>query len=535
MTQPRKSSLQPVSTTKATAMALAIAASLGACSLTPVYQRPALPVPGAYPASPANLAPSPGVAKATPAPAQAGAPTAADIAWQDFFADARLRELIGLALANNRDLRVAALNIESARAQYRIQAAEQLPHLSANASSSLSRTPADLSTTGQAGIFRQYGVNLGVSSWEVDFFGRLGSLKAQALESFLATEEARRSTQISLVAEVASDYLTLLADTDRLALARRTLASQSDSYALTQRTAEVGLASELTLRQTQTSVETARADVARYSGQLAQDRNALALLLGAALPPWLGQDADEADEAAHPADATVLPAALNALPDLSPGLPADLLQRRPDILEAERQLRAANANIGAARAAFYPSISLTTNAGTESSALSGLFKGGAGSWTFAPQISLPIFDAGSNRANLALATVKRDIDVAQYEKAIQTAFREVADALALRATLQRQLQAQQALVEASAEAYRLSEARFRRGADSYLQVLDSQRSLYSAQQDLIATQLSQVSNRVTLYKTLGGGWTAPPRPAADAAPSAAPKAPTATTAAAAQG
>jgi multidrug efflux system outer membrane protein len=478
--------------TSLTALAAAVAAAFGACSLMPAYQQPAAPVPAVYPAGPAT---------------GATGPTAADIGWQDFFADAQLRELIALALANNRDLRVAVLNIEQARAQYRIQSAELLPHLAANASSSLSRTPADLSTTGQAGIFRQYGVNLGVSSWELDFFGRLGSLKAQALEQFLATEEARRSTHISLVAEVASDYLTLLADTDRLALAQRTLQSQSASYALTKRTSEVGLASALTLRQAQTSVESARADVARYSGQLAQDRNALALLVGAPLPPSLaGPSTAVADAIDTAAAATALPDTLNALPDLAPGLPAELLQRRPDILQAERQLRAANANIGAARAAFYPSISLTADAGTASSALSGLFKGGAGSWSFAPQISLPIFNAGSNQANLDVARVSRDIDVAQYEKAIQTAFREVADALALRQTLQRQIEAQNALVDASADSYRLSEARFRRGTDSYLQVLDAQRSLYAAQQDLIGTRLSRVSNLVTLYKALGGGW-----------------------------
>jgi multidrug efflux system outer membrane protein len=477
--------------------ALVLALGLSACSLMPTYQRPAAPVPSSYP-QPAPAAP------------EAVGPAAADVAWQDFFADPQLRGLIAQALEHNRDLRVAVLNIDKARAQYRIQRAAQWPTVSAGGSGTVSRTPADLSTTGQAGITRQYSATVGVSAWELDLWGRIGSLKAEALEQYLATEEARRSTQISLVAEVATDYLQLLADIDRLHLAQRTLASQSDSYALTQRTAELGAASALTVRQAQTSVESARVDVERYSGQVAQDRNALALLVGGALPQALMTDplSDEPSSAASaaPRRDDALPEALNALPDLSPGLPAELLQRRPDILEAERTLRAANANIGAARAAFYPRISLTANAGASSSALSNLFQGGQGAWTFMPQISLPLFDAGSNRATLTVATVSRDISVAQYEKSIQTAFREVADALALRSTLARQLAAQSALVEASAASYDLSQARFRRGADSYLQVLDSQRSLYAAQQNLIGARLSRVSNLVTLYKALGGGW-----------------------------
>jgi multidrug efflux system outer membrane protein len=479
-------------------LTLALAAALGGCSLMPAYQRPASPVPAAFPgARSSDAAPD----------AATSAASAADIGWRDFFADPRLQKLIELALNNNRDLRVAVLDIEQSRAQYRIQEAASLPTVNAGGSGNVSRSPADVSATGRAGITRQYSATLGFSAYELDLFGRVRSLNAQALQQFLATEEARRSTHISLVAEVANDYLTLAADQERLKLAERTLQSQSDSYALTKRQAELGVASDLTLRQAQTTVESARVDVASYTSQIAQDRNALTLVVGAPVP-----------ESLLPSGLDDALAALGSRSDVPAGLPSTLLQRRPDVLQAEHQLEAANANIGAARAAFYPRISLTADAGTSSSALSGLFKGGSGSWTFAPQISLPIFDGGSNRANLELARVDRDIDVAQYEKAIQTAFREVADGLARRDTLQSQLDAQTALVQASAESYRLSQARFRSGTDSYLQLLDSQRSLYSAQQNLIGTQLTRVSNLVTLYKVLGGGWSASSETAAAMSP-----------------
>ncbi len=467
-------------------LAVAVAAALGGCSLMPDYQRPAAPVPAAYPLAHESDA-APDVATS--------AASAADIGWRDFFVDRRLQRLIGLALENNRDLRLAVLDIEQSRAQYRIQDSTTWPTVNASGSGSASRSPADVSVTGQAGITRQYSATLGFSAYELDLFGRVRSLNAQALQQFLASEEARRSTHISLVAEVANDYLTLAADQERLTLAQSTLQSQSDSYALTQRRAEIGVASDLELRQAQTTVESARVDVARYTSQIAQDRNALTLIVGASIPDaWLPTGLDDAL------------AALGTRADLPAGLPSSLLQRRPDVLEAEHQLQAANANIGAARAAFYPHISLTANAGTASSALSGLFKGGSGSWTFAPQVSLPIFDGGSNRANLDLALIGRDIKLAQYERTIQTAFREVADGLAVRENLQRQLDAQTTLVYASAQSYRLSEERLRRGADSYLQLLDAQRSLYAAQQNLIGTQLTRIGNLVTLYKALGGGW-----------------------------
>ena len=459
--------------------ALAAALLLSGCvNLAPRYERPAAPVPAHYPDAPADAG-SNGAANA-------------DVGWRTFFADAKLRGLIELALDNNRDLRVAVLNIAQARAQYRIQDAATLPTLSASGSGTATRTPASLSATGEALTSHQYSATLGVSAYELDLFGRVRNLSAQALEQYLSTEEARRSTQISLVAEVATAYLTWAADLERLALARETLRSQSDTYTLTQRSFELGSASALTLRQVQTSVDSARVDVARYTGQIAQDRNALALLLGAPVPGELAPGA--------------LGDGPGALPELPAGLPSELMLRRPDLLQSEHKLKAATANIGAARAAFYPRISLTASAGSGSADLSGLFKGGSGTWTFLPQISLPIFDGGSNRASLDSAIAGRDIAVAQYEQAIQSAFREVADALAQREALSGQLQAQQSLVEASGDALKLSDARFARGVDSYLDVLDAQRSWYGAQQTLIGMRLSRLTNGVTLYKALGGGW-----------------------------
>lgn len=457
---------------------LAAALLLAGCAnLAPSYERPAAPVPSAY-SEPSAI----GTA-------------AADLDWRDFFADAHLRELIALALNNNRDLRVAILNIEQARAQYRVQDAQRLPTVSATGSSTAARTPAGLSGSGQAVTSHQYSANLGISAYELDLFGRVRNLSSQALEKFLATEEARRVTQISLVAEVTSAYLAWGADIERLELARETLRSQSESYLLTQTRVELGSASGLTLRQLQTSVESARVDVARYTGQVAQDQNALALLLGTSVPEALAPE--------------VLGDTLNALPELPAGVPSDLLLRRPDLLQSEHQLKAATANIGAARAAFYPRISLTASAGSSSAELSNLFKAGSGSWSFIPLISLPIFDGGANQANLDSAMAGRDIAIAQYEKAIQTAFREVADALAQRSAVGEQLQAQNALVDASADVLRMSQARFDRGVDSYLDVLDAQRSWYGARQALISTRLARLTNGVTLYKSLGGGWTPP--------------------------
>jgi multidrug efflux system outer membrane protein len=409
--------------------------------------------------------------------------------WREFFTDGRLQEIIGIALKNNRDLRLAALNVERARALYGIQRAELLPTINAVGSGSKERIPADLSTTGSAMTTERYGVNLGISSWEIDFFGRIRSLKDRALEEYLATDQARRSAQILLVSAVANVYLALAADREALKLVASTLETQETSYKLIRKRRDVGLASELDLRQAQSQADTTRGDVARCTQLAAQDENALHLLVGSPVPPAL-----------LPSDlGSVLPPQ-----EISPGLSSERLLRRPDVLAAEHRLKATHANIGAARAAFFPRISLTTAIGTASAELSGLFQAGSGTWSFAPQITLPIFDARTWSA-YNVTKVDREISIAQYEKAIQTAFREVADALAVQGTVNRQITAQQSLVDAVAETYRLSNLRYTRGIDSYLGVLDAQRSLYGAQQGLISLHFVRLANRVMLYKVLGGG------------------------------
>jgi multidrug efflux system outer membrane protein len=452
----------------------------GCATMAPNYTRPAPPVPVAWPSGPAYME---GGAKSDKA--------VVDIPWQEYFVDPQLRKLIALALENNRDLRVAAFNIERSRALFQIQRSELFPKVDANASGTFQRLAGDFSSTGLPANTHQYNIGLGVSSYELDLFGRVRSLKDQALEQYLATEQARRSVQISLVSQVASSYLALAADRERLHLAKDTLTSQQESYKLTRSRFESGVSSALDLYQAQTSVDTARVDIARYTTLVAQDENALTLVVGSPVP------------------ADLLPATLSetltALKDLAPGLPSEVLLHRPDILQAENLLKGANANIGAARAAFFPRITLVSNVGFGSEDLAGLFKGDSFVWRFAPQISLPIFDGGSNKANLTVSEVDRDIAVAEYEKAIQTAFREVADALALRGTIDDQVAAQQSLTDATTESYRLSLARYEKGVDSYLNVLDSQRSLYGSQQNLITMRLSRLANLVTLYKVLGGG------------------------------
>lgn len=458
-----------------------MALMLPACSLAPPYLRPALPVPQSWPGG---------------APAETAAATAkplwSDLAWKDYFTAPELQGLIQRALDDNRDLRVAALNIELARASYRSASADLLPTIDANGEGSRSLTPESVSQSQppRATLSRQYDANLGVTAFELDLFGRLRSLKSSALESYLATAEARTATQLSLVAEVANAYLTLLADRKRLALTQDTLTSRLSSLALVQRSVEHGVSSALDLAQARTAVETARASLAQYQRQVQQDRNALTLLVGSPV---------ELDSLQGDLDSVHL------VEDLPVGLPSQVLLRRPDILQAEHELQAANANIGAARAAFFPSISLTGSAGYASQSLDKLFDANSGAWSFGPSISIPIFDAGRNQANLASAKANRDIAVAQYEKSIQTAFREVADGLAAKGTLTDQQKAQTDLVAATQDSYRLSQARYDHGVDSYLSVLDSQRSLFSAQQDLVSVQASRLSNLVTLYKVLGGG------------------------------
>ena len=452
---------------------------LAGCTLAPKFERPAAPVPSQWPTGAAYQE-----TKAT-----ATASSAPDLPWREFFTDERLQKIIEMALNNNRDLRLAVLNVEKARALYGIQRAELLPSVNAVGSLSRQRVPADLSTTGRAMIAEQYGVNLGISSWEIDFFGRIRSLKDRALEEYIATDQARRSAQIMLVSTVATAYLALAADRENFKLVASTLETQETTHNLIRKRCDVGLASELDLNRAQSQVDTAKGDVARYTQMAAQDENVLNLLVGS------------------PAPGELLPTELGSVTpprEISPGMPSEMLLHRPDVLATEHRLKAANANIGAARAAFFPRISLTTAIGTASAELSGLFKSGSDTWSFAPQIVLPIFDARTWSAYDA-TKIEREIAVAQYEKAIQTAFREVADALAVRGTVEQQIAAQQSLVNAVAETYRLSNARYTKGIDSYLGVLDAQRSLYGAQQGLIMLHLARLVNRVTIYKVLGGG------------------------------
>ncbi|MDD5170402.1 MAG: efflux transporter outer membrane subunit [Syntrophales bacterium] len=452
---------------------------LGGCSFAPKYNRPAAPIPNEWP----------GGAAYGQTRMAAPAITAQELPWREFFTDERLQKIIGIALENNRDLRVAALNVERARALYGIQRAELFPAVSASGVMSKQLVPADLSTTGSSTTATQYSVNLGISSWEIDFFGRIRNLKDRALEEYLATDQAYRSAHILLVSTVAGVYLSLAADRENLKLAVSTLETQEYYYKLIQKRRNVGLASELDLRRAQTQVDAAKVDAARFTQLTAQDENALNLLVGSPTP-----------QALLPAEwGTVSPPK-----EISPGLSSELLLRRPDVLTAEHLLKAAHANIGAARAAFFPRISLTAAFGTASADLSGLFKSGQSTWTFVPQIVMPIFDARTWWA-YDVTKVDREIFVAQYEKAIQTAFREVADALAVLGTVNRQVAAQRSLVEAAAETYRLSNLRYTKGMDSYLGVLDAQRSLYAAQQGLISLHLLRTNNMVTLYKVLGGG------------------------------
>lgn len=448
----------------------ALALLSGCINLAPTYERPQAAVDEQW--LPGTTVPNGQVA--------------VDISWQQFFTDPRLAHLQALALANNRDLRVATLNIEKAQAQYRIQRAAGLPAIDASVSGSHSRTS---STTSH-----DYSAQLGLSSYELDVFGRVQNLEDEALEAYLSLAETRRSTQISLVAEVGIAWLTLAADNERLALARQTLVSQQATYDLTQRSHALGGAAGLAVSEAQTTVESAKVDVGVYASQVLQDQNALRLLVGSAIPAQY-----------LPGDSLQSVAMLVQVPG---ELPSTLLQRRPDVLAAEHTLKSANIDIGAARAAFFPSITLTAGAGSASSSLSSLFSGGSGAWNFAPSISLPIFDAGSHRAALDSAKVARDIEVQTYQKTLETAFSEVADALAVRSTLDQRLAAQLALTKASRTSYELSQALYQGGSQSYLEALVTQRSLYSAEQDLITLRLAEQSNRVTLYKVLGGGWNA---------------------------
>lgn len=464
---------------RALAAAVSLALLAAGCTLAPKYTRPAAPIPAQWPTGPAYEQAAGG----------ANAPSGSDLEWQAFFTDPKLQQVIGRALTNNRDLRLAALNVELARALYGIQRDQLYPAVSAQAGSSKQRASADLTQANQPRTTERYDVNLGLLAWEVDFFGRIRSLKDRALQEYLASEHARRGAQTLLISSVANAYLALAADREALALAQTTLQTQQAAYNLVQHQYAVGVATELDLRQAQTPLEVARRDIAVYTQRVAQDENALNLLVGAPLP------------------ANLLPADLGRVrppSDIAPGLPSDVLLRRPDVLQAEAQLLAAHADIGAARAAFFPRIALTATLGTASDELSRLFKSGAGTWSYAPQLVLPIFDARTWSA-LKASKVQQKVAVAAYERAIQNAFRDVADALAARGTVDQQVAAQQSLVHALAESHRLATARYEKGIDSYLAVLDAQRSLFAAQQTLVALRRAQVATQVNLYSALGGG------------------------------
>ncbi|QEZ44664.1 efflux transporter outer membrane subunit [Cupriavidus oxalaticus] len=498
---------------------LALSLALAACTLEPQYQRPDAPIPSAWPEGAAYRTPQAGGQPGQPAQAaQPPGPSAADLGWRDVFVDPQLRQLIELALANNRDLRMATLAIDEARALYQIERAAQFPTVEANAGMVSQRLPSRVRAPGQSQQITTYNAGIGFTSFELDFFGRVRSLKHAALEQYLATEEARRSAQIALVAEVANAYLTLRADRELLRLSQDTLKTQQEAAEMVRRGRQVGAMAQLDQHRVQTQVQTAQVGVEQYTRQVAQDENALTLLVGTQLPKSVAEGGNPAaGAAADPLEPRTL------MQEFPEGLPSSLLTRRPDILDAEHQLKAANANIGAARAAFFPRISLTGALGAASTSLAGLFSGGM-AWLFAPQLTVPIFDAGRNRAGLDAANVRKDINVANYEKTIQTAFREVADSMAARATYERQVKAQEALVREGSETRRLSEMRFKNGVDDYFGVFDAQRQLYAAQQSLVTYKLAGLTSRVSLYKALGGGWREVAQPAAPGAnpPQAAP-------------
>ncbi len=449
------------------------------CTLAPEYTRPEAPIPAEWPKGEAY--------KNTEMPA--GAVKIPELSRKEFFRDSKLQKIITLALDNNRDLRLAALNVERVRALYGVQRSELFPVVNAVGTFSKQRNSEDLITPGDPRIREQYGLNLGIAAWELDFFGRIRSLSDQALSTYLATEEARRSAEIALVAEVGRVYLTLAADRENLKIAGATLADRQAAYALIQKQYEVGLAAKLDLRRAQTQVDVAREDLARFTQLSAQEQNALNLLAG-------GPVAEE-----------LLPPDLSSLSPTKAvfaELPSAALLNRPDILAAEHRLKGAYAFIGAARAAFFPRISLTTSIGTASDKLSGLFGAGTDTWTFAPQIVMPIFDARTWAA-FRVSKAEQDIALTQYEKAIQTAFREVADTLAVQGTVDKQIAAHESLIEAVAETHDLSKKRYEKGLDSYLSVLDSQRSLYAAQQGLVGLRLTRLASQIRLYAVLGGG------------------------------
>lgn len=456
---------------------LAVALTLGGCSMIPEYEAPESPVPAV-------------IGSADTATGELALPD-----WQSLFTDPQLKALVEQALENNRDLELALLDVEEAQALYGIERSGLYPEISASADGTRQRLPADLSSTGSSNVSGQYSVGLGVAAYELDLFGRVRSLSESALETYLGTEEAARSARITLISEVANAYLTLLSDRQKLKISEETVASQQSSVDLVQRRYDAGLSAELSVRQAEIALESARANRAQFRQQVSQDLNALSVLAGGPVPE-LGES-------------NVIDPAVAFLADVPESLDASVLTLRPDIRQAEHTLKAANANIGAARAAFFPSITLTGSAGTASSDLSGLFEGGSGAWSFAPSVNIPIFNAGRLQANLDVAEIRTEKSVVSYEKTVQTAFQEVADALAARSFLKEQEDAQAALVKAAERSLALAEVRYENGADDYLAVLDARRELLTARQSLVEVKRLKLTNRITLYRSLGGGEEAP--------------------------
>lgn len=462
---------------KASALLLGL---LSGCSFIPAYHRPALPVTNQYPV------------------AGGSGPAAASIGWRDFFQDPALQDLIALSIANNRNLRVSVLNVEEAQAQYRVDRAGLFPTIDGAGEEIAQRTSAGLTTSGAGITSHEYSLGAQTVSWELDLFGKIRSQAESAHQTYLSDADTMLSARIALVAQMASEYYTWLADRESLKIAQDTAAADQKSLQLTQLEAANGTTTAIAVAQAQTTYDTAMADVAQFQRQTAQDMDELVLLAGAPLPAALVQKMDAVSQLSNEPP----------LPRVPAGLPSDLLTRRPDIRAAEHELLAANANIGAARAAFFPSISLTANGGVASSSLSSLFSGGTTAWLFEPQITLPIFTGGANLANLDLAKLEKQAQIANYEATIQSAFHDVSDALVARQTYVDQVQAEQNLVAADTRYYTLAQMRFNAGIDNYLNVLLAQDSLLSARLTLVSLQLAQQQNEITLYKALGGGWQA---------------------------
>ena len=453
---------------------------LAGCSLAPSYERPSGPTAAAYPAA---------FAAQTQVTQNALPP-----GWREFFTDAGLQKLISQALSNNRDLRIAVGRVEEARGLYGISRADRLPGISASAAASWSRVPFDLSPTGNSVTSEQYRVTLNLSLWELDFWGRVRNLTTAGLESYLATEEAGRAVVVSLIAQVANTYLVEREFDERIAIGEQALATREDSYRIARRRYEVGYSSRLDAVGAETLLSQARADLAALKRLRDQNLNVLTLLVGAPII-FETQQLSMIES--------------GFVPEISAGLPSDLLMNRPDILACEHRLKAAYANIGAARAAFFPRILLTGDLGTASAALSGLFGAGSGIWSFAPSITLPIFDGGRNQANLDVSEARRNVALADYERTIQGAFREVADALAARYWFTRQVAAQQATLAAQVERTRLAGLRYQNGAAPYLEVLDAERDRFMAEQALVQVRRALLASHVNLYAALGGGTADP--------------------------